>query len=506
MSTCQSFPTQTRAQAIDGFCDEFPGFCSVSKSGVESVPSDVEKSILSDNVSTNDKNDCDGGFEFELTCPTACGTPQTTVSSTYRVVADAFGGGKECPYHDGFVMERTCPATPACPADCSGGDWDKTAANCPTSCGYAGGTLTATWTGATQAVGTGAACPTTRTITCPAQSPCAVPCVGSWTSPPCPTACGTPASNPSQTWSMTTPAQYGGSCPNTGPAPTYSCGATPACAVDCVGSWTSPPCPTACGTPASNPSQTWSMTTPAQYGGSCPNTGPAPTYSCGATPACAVDCVGSWTSPPCPTACGTPASNPSQTWSMTTPAQYGGSCPNTRQAPTYSCGATSKCVTPLGTYFALPTSTYEQTQLGIGKLANSWQMSSGYREVDINPNKYYFYTFTSPELIYLKRFGYEAHWRTDLLPSSVVWYKINPDGSWTELSVSESTSTKSNNYATAAFRASRGVNWRGDKCKGLVLQIRTTILNPNDSDRSDDTDYYLTFDVTGEYAGEFSSW
>src|SRR6056300_320498 len=166
MSTCHRYPT--KAQAIEGFCDDFPGLCNIDGS----VPSDVEKTILLYNLSTNDYNDCDGGFDSSLTCPSACGTPQTTNSATYKVVADAFGeGAKECPYHDGFVMNVTCPATPGCP----------------------------------------------------------VPCSGYWTSPPCPTVCGTPASTPSKTWTMTTPAQNGGSCPNTGTAPTYSCPSIPAC-------------------------------------------------------------------------------------------------------------------------------------------------------------------------------------------------------------------------------------------------------------------------------------
>ena len=170
MSTCQAFPTKTKAQAIEGFCVEFPGFCSVSTSGVESVPSDVEKTILLDNLSTNDYNDCDGGFDFELACPTTCGRPETTVSATYRVVADAFGGGKECPYHDGFVMDRTCPATDPCPADCSGGEWSYT---CPNYCGYEGGNVTATLVNYTPAVGTGS-CTTSKDVYCPARScpPC----------------------------------------------------------------------------------------------------------------------------------------------------------------------------------------------------------------------------------------------------------------------------------------------------------------------------------------------
>jgi hypothetical protein len=219
MSTCHRYPT--KAEAIEGFCDEFGGFCSVSATGVKSVPSDVEKTALLDNLSTNDYNDCDGGFDFDLACPSACGQPQTTKSATYKVVADAFGeGAKECPYHDGFVMNVTCPAT----------------------------------------------------------EPCAVPCEGSWTSPPCPTACGTPASTPSKTWTMTTPAQNGGSCPNTGPAPTYSCPATPSCSTDCEGgNWDQyasgfPPCNTECSYPGKTYTRNWVGATPATGDGqACPD-------------------------------------------------------------------------------------------------------------------------------------------------------------------------------------------------------------------------------------------
>jgi hypothetical protein len=227
MSTCHRYPT--KAEAIEGFCDEFEGFCSVTATGVKSVPADVEKSILFDTDSTNDYNDCDGGFDFDLACPTACGRPQTTVTATYRVVADAFGeGAKECPYHDGFVMERTCPAT----------------------------------------------------------EPCAMPCEGSWTSPPCPTACGTPASTPSKTWTMTTPAQNEGSCPNTGPAPTYSCPATAACPADCTGGSWSYTCPTECGYGGGNVTATLVGYTPAVGTGSCTTT---KSVYCPATSLCTVD-------------------------------------------------------------------------------------------------------------------------------------------------------------------------------------------------------------------------
>ena len=193
MSTCHTYPKKT--DAIKGFCDEFPDFCPVAGS----VPSNVEQSILLDNDANNDKNDCDGGFDVDLACPTTCGKSQTTVSATYSVVADAFGGGEECPYHDGFFMEMTCPATPACEVPCQG-TWSGLTGNytCPTTCGYSGGTLTQskTWTAGTAPTGqTFVNCPTTETQqkTCPATPACEVPCQGSWSgwsgNYTCPTAC-----------------------------------------------------------------------------------------------------------------------------------------------------------------------------------------------------------------------------------------------------------------------------------------------------------------------------
>jgi hypothetical protein len=290
MSTCQAFPTKTKAQAIEGFCDEFPGFCEVSATGVESVPSDVEETILLDDVSTNDKNDCDGGFDFELACPTACGQPETTVSATYRVVADAFGGGEECPYHDGFEIEKTCPATPACPSDCSGGEWRYT---CPNYCGYEGGYTTKVWTGGTPAVGDGKACPSPTTHYCPAKT-CAMPCGGYWSEwSGCPS-CGTTSSSHSQsrTWttSSTLPSgyYYSPACPS--PTERRYCPATPACAVDCQGgNWNRyssglPECPTNCSYPGATFSRQWVNATPATGGGKeCPS---SETKTCNAAMTC----------------------------------------------------------------------------------------------------------------------------------------------------------------------------------------------------------------------------
>jgi len=236
MSTppCHTYPT--KAKAIEGFCDEFPELCTVSN-GVESVPSDVERTMLFDDNPNNDKNDCDGGFDFDLACPTACGTPQTTVSATYRVVADAFGGGKECPYHDGFVMERTCPAREPCSVDCEG-SWSAWS-GCP-SCGTTSTSHSEnrSWT-TTSSLPPGysysPACPTQQKRDCPATPTCTVECEGSWGGwSACPT-CGTTSSSHTQTrtWNTnsTLPSGYSYSpaCPTTD---TQICPATPACTVD----------------------------------------------------------------------------------------------------------------------------------------------------------------------------------------------------------------------------------------------------------------------------------
>jgi hypothetical protein len=273
MSTCQTFPTKTKAQAIEGFCDEFPGFCSVSATKVESVPTDVEESILFDTKLENDKkiNNCDGGFNSDLSCPSACGQPQTTVTATYKVVADAFGGGEECPYHHDFVMNRTCPATPACPADCKGGSWRYT---CPSYCGYEGGYTTKVWAGATPAVGDGKACPSPTMQYCPAIT-CPMKCVGTWSAwSGCPS-CGTTSTSHSrkQTWTTTStlPSGYYYSpvCPTT---KTENCPATPACPADCSGGSWSHTCPTQCGYGGGNVTATLTGYTPAVGTGSCTTT------------------------------------------------------------------------------------------------------------------------------------------------------------------------------------------------------------------------------------------
>ena len=289
MSTppCHTYPT--KAKAIEGFCDEFPELCTVSN-GVESVPSDVEKTILFDDNPNNDENDCDGGFDFDLACPTACGTPQTTVSATYRVVADAFGGGKECPYHDGFVMERTCPARPACTTPCAG-DWGSWS-GCP-SCGTTSTSHSETrsWT-TTSSLPPGysysPACPspTQQKRDCPATPACTTPCAGDWGNwSGCPS-CGTTSTSHSETRLWTTTSSlppgysYSSACPT---QQKRDCPAREPCPADCSeGTW-SYTCPTNCGYRGGNVTATLVNYTPAVGTGSCTTTKQQP---CPAKPAC----------------------------------------------------------------------------------------------------------------------------------------------------------------------------------------------------------------------------
>jgi len=503
MSTppCHTYPT--KAKAIEGFCDQFPGFCEVSPSGVESVPSDVERTILFDNNPNNDRNDCDGGFVFESACPTACGTPQTTVSATYRVVADAFGGGQECPYYDGFQMEIPCPATEPCSVDCEG-SWSAWS-GCP-SCGTTSTSHSETrsWT-TTSLLPPGysysPACPspTEETKNCPATDPCPADCSGGTWSYTCPTNCGYGGGNVTATLVNYTPAVGTGSCTTT---KQQYCPARDPCPADCSGGTWSYTCPTHCGYGGGNVTATLVNYTPAVGTGSCTTT---KQQYCPAREPCPANCEGFWTSPPCPTACGTPATTPSKTWSMTKDPIGTGWCPDKGTAPTYSCAATPKCQ---DTFFNYTGTVQEQFALGLSRLPNTFSMTDGYKEVVGWNDRDYFYSLTFPEFMYLNVIEYEALPEADILPVGVEWFIINPDGTWKALGMTtfSTTSTKSSNRNWINFIFGRGIKYPYTKCKGLVLKIKSMALNPNDTDRSDDADFKLKFTIQGRYAGEFANW
>ena len=160
--------------------------------------------------------DCGEGawsFDIEVDCPSGCPSDGYTYSESTHVAtwsgSDAIGTGQACPAD----KEVTCPGYTCCEygtesaygtcgqhesgqqlyrkyatnapctgdtyrqsktpcAPCTGGTWSYT---CPTYCGYGGGQVTATLTGYTPAVGTGADCTTSKQVDCdstPACPPC----------------------------------------------------------------------------------------------------------------------------------------------------------------------------------------------------------------------------------------------------------------------------------------------------------------------------------------------
>ncbi len=221
-------------------------------------------------------------------CIGSCGT-QPSQSRTYTVTTIAQNGGGACPYEDGKVETKSCGTVVTCPVDCAG-RWIDTA--CPTACGTPASTVVKTWYTTTYPQGTGKACPAPddpeAQKSCPATAPCPSDCEGYYDDPACPTACGTAASTLTKQWNTTTPAVGTGTCPSPS---AKSCPATAACPSNCTGYWTDPPCPTACGRAASTVTKTWNVQNPAVGTGTCPSPS---TKSCPATAACPSNCVGSW--------------------------------------------------------------------------------------------------------------------------------------------------------------------------------------------------------------------
>jgi hypothetical protein len=159
-------------------------------------------------------------------CTGSCGT-QPTQSRTYTHKPAAANGGVACAIADGTVETRNCGTIVTCPVDCVG-RWIDTA--CPTACGTPASTVVKTWYTTTYPQGTGKACPAPddpeSRKSCPATAACPSNCTGYWTDPPCPTACGTAASTVTKTWNTTTPAVGTGTCPSPS---TKSCPATSEC-------------------------------------------------------------------------------------------------------------------------------------------------------------------------------------------------------------------------------------------------------------------------------------
>lgn len=269
--------------------------------------------------------DCVGNWG---SCEGPCGS---TGTQTYTITTPAQNGGAACAFADGAT--RTCDTDP-CPIDCVG-DWGV----CEGPCGSTG---TQTFTITTSAQYGGAACQYDDGTTRDCQTdPCPIDCVGDWTL--CEGPCGTTST---QTFVITTPAQYGGAACMFDENETRPCQTDP-CPGDCIGEWGL--CEGDCGTTGT---QIFTITTPADPGGTACEAEDGAERPCQTDP-CPIDCVGGWDQ--CAGPCGTTGT---QTYAITTPAQYGGATCR------FNDGATRDCQTP-----ACPPDDDDDTGAGGGVAA-----------------------------------------------------------------------------------------------------------------------------------------
>jgi len=475
------------AGAAGVFCTIYPEKC------LESQPATGEDAQeLLDEVDVNCIGYWDKYVEGFPEC-LSCGTDNVTYTATYKHYIKQTGAGAHCEYHDGYTRTKTCPATNPCSCP---GKWDKV---CPKKCGTPATTIQRTWNTNTPTNPFLAYdCPPSENVSCPQTLPC---CTYNAWEPPLVTgegACIEGQIDVSRSKSSNEPCLDNPSVDNR-LTKKVSC-------QNCVGYWSEnfPSCPTECGFGGGNVYKEWTTVIGQDangYGKECPSTADRPSKYCPATSRC--PCPGYWNAyPPCPTECGQPESTVTRTWAEgeKDPSKFYSSCP---WPSSRTCPATSKCVTPDGTYFSYPADDYyARLAIGAKALPGQWLMATGYHE--IGGNGPWYYSFTLPELIYIAGIGYEAHNRSDVLPSSFEWYTINPNGSWSgPVTMSEITSTKANNYGIASFRASKG--YRGTLSKGLVFKINSYVLNPNDPTSGDDLDFRLNFGITGNYAGQFAT-
>jgi hypothetical protein len=75
--------------------------------------------------------DCVGEWEQATLCPTDCGQAASTVSATYKIVTPQAHGGAACEFSEGDTKNVDCLATDECPIDCEG-RWGETP--CPETC------------------------------------------------------------------------------------------------------------------------------------------------------------------------------------------------------------------------------------------------------------------------------------------------------------------------------------------------------------------------------------
>jgi hypothetical protein len=194
-----------------------------------------------------------------------------------------------------------------------------------------------------------------ETSACNTETRCPIDCEGSF-SPysRCSVPCGRGGTE-SRSYAVTTQAQYGGRCPDLGrtevqdcsnpqpcpPPPPPSPGAPP---VDCAGNWENVgECSQPCG-PGGTQQQAFFVSTMARYGGTCLEQGQTRTHDCNTEIPCPANCDGAWQDwSTCSVECG--GGVQSRSFSVTTPAQNGGSCPDQGQTHIQDCN-TVPCAPP----------------------------------------------------------------------------------------------------------------------------------------------------------------
>ena len=205
--------------------------------------------------------------------------------------------------NDLVVLQRPVPVPCA-------GYWAP--ASCPGNCGYEEDNIPQEYVITRAPAHGGTKCPGTqlslgtfesfqgREVSCPANDPCAIPCVYTWTPTPCPTNCGYNGEDKYDILNVEVPADHGAPpCPPS--TRLRPCTAKPPCPIDCDGDWTPSPCPKDCGYKEGTITQPYEVAIqPAHGGKACP---PSKEIICPTQTPCAINCDSKWSPTSCPTNC-----------------------------------------------------------------------------------------------------------------------------------------------------------------------------------------------------------
>ncbi len=298
---------------------------------------------------------CIGSFSEPTACVSngVCGSDAGTQKRTYTITQEAGPGGYQCPHANGFVETVAC-AAPVTPCQgCVGSYSEFSACESDGRCGSPAGKKSRKFTVTTPAGPGGAACEAADghvdTVTCDAAvTPCKG-CVGSWSAyTACKSngQCSSDAGTRQRTYTISEPGEEGGArCEATNNyVETSACSApvTPCAAVDCEGSFgafSTCRAVASCGTTVGTQKRSFTITKQAAYGGkACDFTNLyVEKVNCEVPlKPCPVGCVGTWGTPTeCKSKgiCSSAAGTRTYTYTITTPAAYGGAnCPATTGA------------------------------------------------------------------------------------------------------------------------------------------------------------------------------